>query len=184
MWGRIRYFLRNRWESRLRLNRTVGAPSLSVFPLSPFTSVPFLPILIAFFEILGSWDLVTIPNRCGEREGNRPLYALLRDQMAPLSLTYSPGGGNTGEDNESDDYYIPGNPSTSGILLVILVFSFFALVFTLITGWVWCVSAVEPTYYSVKTHRRGAWRTKRVVPFRGFPHSHLLSTVRHHHSEG
>lgn len=86
--------------------------------------------------------------------------------MAPLSLTYNLGGGNTGEDNESDDYYIPGNPSTSGILLVILVFSFFALVFTLITGWVWCVSAVEPTYYSVKTHRRGAWRTKRVVPFR------------------
>ncbi|KAG0132565.1 hypothetical protein HOY82DRAFT_606445 [Tuber indicum] len=86
--------------------------------------------------------------------------------MAPLSLTSSLGNSNTGEDNENDDYYTPGNPSTSGILLVILVFSFFALVFTLITGWVWCVSAAEPTYYSVRTHRRGAWRTKRVVPFR------------------
>ncbi|CUS15755.1 unnamed protein product [Tuber aestivum] len=86
--------------------------------------------------------------------------------MAPLSLTHSLGGSNTGEDNENDDYYTPGNPSTSGILLVILVFSFFALVFTIVTGWVWCVSAVEPTYYSVRTHRRGAWRTKRVVPFR------------------
>ncbi|PWW72168.1 hypothetical protein C7212DRAFT_360521 [Tuber magnatum] len=86
--------------------------------------------------------------------------------MAPLSLTPTLRSSNTGEDNENDDYYTPGNPSTSGILLVILVFSFFALVFTLVTGWVWCVSAVEPTYYSVKTHRRGAWRTKRVVPFR------------------
>ncbi|RPA90749.1 hypothetical protein L873DRAFT_1716740 [Choiromyces venosus 120613-1] len=86
--------------------------------------------------------------------------------MAPLSLTYSLGSGGGGEDNGNDDYYTPGNPSTSGILLVILVFSFFALVFTIITGWVWCVSAVEPTYYSVRAHRRGAWRTKRVVPFR------------------
>ena len=182
--GYFLILLHNRWESRLKFNRAVGAPSLSVSPLSPFTSILSLPILIAF---LRSWDLgilVSIPNRCGEQEGNRLLYAILRDQMAPLSLTYNLGGGNTGEDNESDDYYIPGNPSTSGILLVILVFSFFALVFTLITGWVWCVSAVEPTYYSVKTHRRGAWRTKRVVPFRGFPHSHPLSTVHRHRSGG
>lgn len=61
----------------------------------------------------------------------------------------------------------PTGAQRSGILLVIMMFAFLAVVFTIVAGWIWCVAAQEPTYYSVREGRRGSWKTKRVVPFRG-----------------
>lgn len=61
----------------------------------------------------------------------------------------------------------PTGAQRSGILFVIMMFAFLAVMFTVVAGWIWCVAAHEPTYYSVREGRRGSWKTKRIVPFRG-----------------
>lgn len=61
----------------------------------------------------------------------------------------------------------PTGAQRSGILVVLMMFGIMAVMFTIVTGWIWCVAAREPTYYSVREGRKGQWKTKRVVPFKG-----------------
>lgn len=75
----------------------------------------------------------------------------------------SPGGG-------IGDGELIGGPTDaqrSGILMVLMMFGIMAVMFTIVTGWIWCVAAREPEYYTVREGRKGQWKTKKVVPFKG-----------------
>lgn len=83
------------------------------------------------------------------------------DDVIDIPGEGGPGGGVGGPG--------PGRtgPPRSGIFIVIMVFGLVAVMFTIGAGWIWCVAAHEPYYYSVRVGRRGPWRTERVIPFRG-----------------
>lgn len=79
-----------------------------------------------------------------------------------------PGEG--GPDGGIGDGGLIGSPTDaqrSGILMVLMMFGIMAVMFTIVTGWIWCVAAREPAYYTVREGRKGQCKTKKVVPFKG-----------------
>lgn len=60
----------------------------------------------------------------------------------------------------------PTDAQRSGILVVLMMFGIMAVMFTIVTGWIWCVAAREPAYYTVRESRKGQSKTKKV-PFKG-----------------
>lgn len=79
-----------------------------------------------------------------------------------------PGDG--GPDGGIGDGGLIGNPTDaqrSGILMVLMMFGIMAVMFTIVTGWIWCVAAREPAYYTVREGRKGQCKPKKVVPFKG-----------------
>lgn len=74
-----------------------------------------------------------------------------------------PGGG-IGDGGLIGD---PTDAQRSGILMVLMMFGIMAVMFTIVTGWIWCVAAREPTYYTVREGRKVQSKTKKAVPFKG-----------------
>ncbi|KAL7268689.1 hypothetical protein RUND412_008677 [Rhizina undulata] len=87
---------------------------------------------------------------------------------------------------EDEDEIITGPPMT-GVWIVIAVFVLLGMLFTVIAGWIWCVSAMEPGFYSGPgrgVKRVSQWRPRRRAFrewYRHRRHTLLTASSSPHH---